>query len=226
MGYVQRIELPGGQVVYARVSPGAAYGEDDEDVGVRDTVAARVEELGELIRGVGSSVLDAAAAVAPDEAALTFGVELTAKPGKVVAILAEGEAKASVQVTLTWRFGERGAPTRPGRDRAAAASDASESDTSATDSSATDSSATDSSATDSSEAAGTSASRTPAPEAAVVHDPAAGTAPAPAAAPNPAPPPAPVPAQAPEPPLPPAPPVTPPPPPPARPPAPPNEPHA
>ncbi|MFE0104010.1 CU044_2847 family protein [Streptomyces sp. NPDC059009] len=103
-GHVQRIELPGGQIVYARVSTGTGAGEDDEDVGVLETAVAKVEELGELIRRVGGSVLDAASAVAPDEASITFGVELSAKSGKVLAVLAEGEAKASVQVQLTWQF--------------------------------------------------------------------------------------------------------------------------
>lgn len=34
---------------------------------------------------------------------MTFGVELSAKPGKAVALLADGEAKANLSVTLTWR---------------------------------------------------------------------------------------------------------------------------
>ncbi|MBM7171928.1 hypothetical protein JQK87_26740 [Streptomyces sp. G44] len=112
-GHVQRIELPGGRTVYARVGVAGGHGEDDEDVGVLDTAAAKVEELGELIRGVGGSVLDAAAAVRPDEASVTFGVELTARPGKVIAVLADGEAKASVQVTLTWQLDRHDAQGRP-----------------------------------------------------------------------------------------------------------------
>ncbi|WP_306336778.1 CU044_2847 family protein [Streptomyces sp. KL118A] len=106
-GHVQQIELPDGKIVHARIGASGAHGEDDEDVGVLDTAVARVEELGELIRGVGASVLDAAAAAKPDEASVTFGVELSAKPGKVIAVLAEGEAKASVQVTLTWQLERR-----------------------------------------------------------------------------------------------------------------------
>ncbi|MFF8654702.1 CU044_2847 family protein [Streptomyces huasconensis] len=112
-GHVQRIELPGGETVYARIGTAGGHGEDDEDVGVLDTAAAKVEELGQLIRGVGRSVLDAAAAVRPDEASVTFGVELSAKPGKVIAVLADGEAKASVQVTLTWQLDRQAAQGRP-----------------------------------------------------------------------------------------------------------------
>jgi hypothetical protein len=103
MSHIREIELPDGTVVLARLSTSGGYGADDRDVGVLDAAAAKVEQLGELIAAVGSSVLGAARAVRPDEAAVTFGVELTAKSGKALAVLADGEAKASVQVTLTWR---------------------------------------------------------------------------------------------------------------------------
>ncbi|MGW0531607.1 CU044_2847 family protein [Streptomyces sp. NPDC003032] len=123
-GHVQRIELPGGKTVYARIGAVGGHGEDDEDVGVLDSAVAKVEELGELIRGVGGTVLDAAAAARPDEASVTFGVELSAKPGKVIAVLAEGEAKASVQVTLTWQLnGHAATPDVPPAAHGAAAPD-------------------------------------------------------------------------------------------------------
>ncbi|MER5768489.1 CU044_2847 family protein [Streptomyces sp. NPDC001985] len=111
-GHVQRIELPGGAVVHARLTPaGGGYGEDDEDVGVAERAAARVRQLDELIRGVGAAVLDAASAAGPDEASVSFGIELTAKSGAVLAVLAAGETKASVHVTLVWR--RPGTPAAP-----------------------------------------------------------------------------------------------------------------
>lgn len=89
----------------ARLStPGGGYGEDDEDVGFVENATAKVQQLQQLITQVGASVLDAAAAARPDEASVTFGVELTAKSGVALAVLAAGEAKASVQVTLTWQL--------------------------------------------------------------------------------------------------------------------------
>ncbi|TQK51926.1 hypothetical protein FBY35_2348 [Streptomyces sp. SLBN-118] len=104
-GRVQRIELPGGAVVLARLSTdGGGYGEDDEDVGFVENATAKVQQLQQLITEVGASVLDAAAAAKPDEASVSFGVELTAKSGVALAVLAAGEAKASVQVTLTWQL--------------------------------------------------------------------------------------------------------------------------
>ncbi|MGW7025007.1 CU044_2847 family protein [Streptomyces decoyicus] len=110
----QRIELPDGTEVWARVSrldaPGLD-GPDDmdgtngefEDVGAWDALGARVEGLREVIGGVAASVRRATERVAPHETSVTFGVELSAKPGKAVALLADGEAKANLSVTLTWR---------------------------------------------------------------------------------------------------------------------------
>ncbi|GLF94607.1 CU044_2847 family protein [Streptomyces yaizuensis] len=116
-GRVQRIELPGGAVVHARLSQGSGgYGEyaaDDEDVGFVESATARVRQLEELIGAVGSSVLAAAAAAGPDEASVSFGIELTAKSGAALAVLAAGEARASVQVTLTWRRGGPPPAERP-----------------------------------------------------------------------------------------------------------------
>ncbi|MFG3118557.1 CU044_2847 family protein [Streptomyces sp. NPDC048197] len=137
----QRIELPDGTEVWARVSrldaPGLdgtdpLHGDVDgdgdfEDVGAWDALGARVEGLREVIGGVAASVRQATARVAPHETSVTFGVELSAKPGKAVALLADGEAKTNLSVTLTWRQdrqdrqdrqGEQGEQDRQGeRDR-------------------------------------------------------------------------------------------------------------
>lgn len=91
--------------MHARLSPSdGGYGDDDEDVGFVENATAKVRRLQELITGVGSSVLAAAAAAGPDEAAVSFGIELTHKSGAALAVLASGETKASVHVTLTWRL--------------------------------------------------------------------------------------------------------------------------
>ncbi|MFH0520863.1 CU044_2847 family protein [Streptomyces sp. M41] len=107
---IQEIELPGGAKVLARVGVPAPEevpaGDDEfayEDVGALDHMAARVDQLGELVRGVGGAVLDAARAARPDEVSATFGVELVLKSGKAVALLADGEAKAALSITLTWQ---------------------------------------------------------------------------------------------------------------------------
>ncbi|WP_326807535.1 hypothetical protein OG533_26015 [Streptomyces sp. NBC_01186] len=108
---IREITLPGGETVLARVhvlDDGEAPEETEEfqfdDVGTRDQLIARARQLNEVISGVGSAVLAAAQEAAPDEVSATFGVELAVKSGKALAaVLAEGEAKAAVSVTLTWR---------------------------------------------------------------------------------------------------------------------------
>jgi hypothetical protein len=108
----QRIELPDGTEVWARLTaldPPGSPGEDEyggyggyEDVGAVDQVVAKVEDLRELVSGVAASLRDAVAAAAPHEVSVEFGVELAVKSGRIVSVLAEGEARASIAVTLTW----------------------------------------------------------------------------------------------------------------------------
>ncbi|MGP8299158.1 CU044_2847 family protein [Streptomyces inhibens] len=128
----QRIELPDGTEVWARVSrldapgldgaddPDGTADGDFEDVGAWDALGARVEGLREVIGGVADSVRQATERVAPHETSVTFGVELSAKPGKAVALLADGEAKANLSITLTWRSERAGSsPEEPRRANAA-----------------------------------------------------------------------------------------------------------
>ncbi|WP_245979568.1 CU044_2847 family protein [Streptomyces diacarni] len=107
---IREITLPGGETLLAQVRvldedevpPGADEFQYD-DVGTRDQLIARAQQLNEVISGVGSAVLRAARQASPDEVSATFGVELAVKSGKALAaVLADGEAKASVSVTLTW----------------------------------------------------------------------------------------------------------------------------
>ncbi|MFE2430207.1 CU044_2847 family protein [Streptomyces sp. NPDC059373] len=105
------MQLPGGADVLARVTVldeyetagvDREYGEY-EDVSVLDAVAARVEGLKDLVTGVGEALHRAARAAAPDEVSATFGIEIGLKSGVALALLADGEAKTSIEVTLTWR---------------------------------------------------------------------------------------------------------------------------
>ncbi|MGC4981415.1 MULTISPECIES: CU044_2847 family protein [unclassified Streptomyces] len=104
---IARIEMPDGTPVWARIS-GADELEDPggelslTDVGFAERVEAQVESLHAVITGVARSLAAPLRAVRPDEVSVEFGIELTAKAGKVVGLLADGEAKAGITVTLTW----------------------------------------------------------------------------------------------------------------------------
>ncbi|MGW7379595.1 CU044_2847 family protein [Streptomyces sp. NPDC054794] len=128
MGYevtrVARVELPDGTPVWARISgaeelavpPGElSY----TDTGFAERVEASVESLHSLVTGVARSLAEPLRAVRPDEVSVEFGIELTAKAGKVVGLLADGEAKAGITVTLTWNGGGPPDPD-PGADTDAA----------------------------------------------------------------------------------------------------------
>ncbi|MFF6824234.1 CU044_2847 family protein [Streptomyces longwoodensis] len=111
---VARIALPDGTPVWARIS-----GTDElaappgqlsfSDTGFTERVEASVESLHALVTGVAHSLAEPLRAVRPDEVSVEFGIELTAKAGKVVGLLADGEAKAGITVTLTWN----GSPPHP-----------------------------------------------------------------------------------------------------------------
>ncbi|MFI1470804.1 CU044_2847 family protein [Streptomyces wuyuanensis] len=112
---VTRIVLPDGTPVWARISgageperpgPGGEPGGlPYSDTGFAEQAQARMESLHGVVTGVARSLAGPLRAVRPDEVSVEFGIELTAKAGKVVGLLADGEAKGAIKVTLTWNGG-------------------------------------------------------------------------------------------------------------------------
>ncbi|MEU5334411.1 CU044_2847 family protein [Streptomyces asoensis] len=107
---VARIALPDGTPVWARISGAGELAAPPgrlsySDTGFAERVEASVESLHALVTGVARSLAEPLRAVRPDEVSVEFGIELTAKAGKVVGLLADGEAKAGITVTLTWNSG-------------------------------------------------------------------------------------------------------------------------
>ncbi|RPK76871.1 MULTISPECIES: CU044_2847 family protein [unclassified Streptomyces] len=121
---ITRIEMPDGTEVWARISgaeelaqPGSGPSFTDIGAGnIADRVQARVESLQGVVTSVARSLAEPLRSVRPDEVSVEFGIELTAKSGKVVGLLADGEAKGSIKVTLTWNGG--GPPLDPPADPA------------------------------------------------------------------------------------------------------------
>ncbi|WP_371630552.1 CU044_2847 family protein [Streptomyces sp. NBC_00341] len=118
---ITRIEMPDGTPVWARISgaeeldgPAAGSGPTYTDTGfgdIADQVQARVESLHSVVTSVARSLAVPLRAVRPDEVSVEFGIELTAKSGRIVGLLADGEAKGAIKVTLTWNGG--GPPVDP-----------------------------------------------------------------------------------------------------------------
>lgn len=118
---ITRIEMPDGTPVWARISgaeeldgPAPGSGPTYTDTGfgdIADQVQARVESLQGVVTSVARSLAVPLRAVRPDEVSVEFGIELTAKSGRIVGLLADGEAKGAIKVTLTWNGG--GPPVDP-----------------------------------------------------------------------------------------------------------------
>lgn len=118
---ITRIEMPDGTPVWARISgaeeldgPAPGSGPTYTDTGfgdIADQVQARVESLHSVVTSVARSLAVPLRAVRPDEVSVEFGIELTAKSGRIVGLLADGEAKGAIKVTLTWSGG--GPPVDP-----------------------------------------------------------------------------------------------------------------
>ncbi|MFD3482435.1 CU044_2847 family protein [Streptomyces sp. NPDC058665] len=119
---VREVVLPGGEVILARVGVLREDNSGFDDVGAADRLRAGVTRVNEVIAAVGATVMDAARAAGPSEVSATFGIELAMKPGAAVAaVLADGEAKASISVTLTWQPGREPSAVPPGVPSASAA---------------------------------------------------------------------------------------------------------
>lgn len=102
MTHIERVEMPDGVVIYARVDE-TETAQTGVDVGLRDRF--RLDNLGPTIRSVASSVHRSVDGLKPDRVSVEFGLELSLDAGKVVAVLASGQAKASLKVTLDWNLG-------------------------------------------------------------------------------------------------------------------------
>ncbi|MDT0450966.1 CU044_2847 family protein [Streptomyces hesseae] len=118
---ITQVRLDDGTVVWARVTEAQELdgpknagpgGYEDEDAPYADSsyadsgaarrVAGMAGGLADTVRGVADSVRMGLAAARPDEVSVEFGIELSAKAGQVISLIADGESKASITVTLKW----------------------------------------------------------------------------------------------------------------------------
>jgi hypothetical protein len=91
--------MPDGGAVWARISQLDRI----RDTGAPDvTSALDVEGFSETIASVARSVQVGLAKLRPREVRVEFGVELAAKTGRVISVLAEAGATATIKVELTW----------------------------------------------------------------------------------------------------------------------------
>ncbi len=82
------------------------------EVGDRGPVAVAADRdpfsfdgVREAIEAVAGELSKAWERVRPDEAEVEFAVKVTAKSGKLTALIVEGGGEAALSVKLTWKFG-------------------------------------------------------------------------------------------------------------------------
>jgi len=108
-----QVTLPSGDPVWVSVGP--ADGEDSngqgggaQDVGFRDKAetvlqAAQLPGFAEAVRGVVTSVRQALDGCRPDDVTVDFGIQITARTGGALAVLAEAGGSAQLRVSVSWR---------------------------------------------------------------------------------------------------------------------------
>ena len=106
------MKLPNGDEIWVRVEatePAATDGQaaGPVDVGLAQRIAPsvdalRLEGFEETVRGVITSVRQALDEHRPDSLAVEFGIEIAARSGNLLSVLAEVGATAQIRVTASW----------------------------------------------------------------------------------------------------------------------------
>jgi hypothetical protein len=87
-------------------------GDDREQDVSAFTEALRFDDLAESVSKIASAMTDALRRAAPDEAEVTFGVDVAVKSGKLTSMIVEGDATAAFQIRLLWKKSAEGAPEK------------------------------------------------------------------------------------------------------------------
>ena len=104
--------LPSGDTIWVRLrgaGPAAAseHAAGAADAGLGERISSAAEALylpgfSETIRGIVTSVRQAIDEHRPDSLTVEFAIEITARTGAVLSVLAEGGGTAQVKVTASW----------------------------------------------------------------------------------------------------------------------------
>lgn len=120
-----RVMLPSGDLIWVRAQAGQAAASDEAsgpvDVGLGQRIAPtaealRLPEFTQTIRGVVTSVRQALDEHQPDSLTVEFGIDIVAKAGAVLSVLAEVGANAHVTVTASWDRRNIAAPPPAGHE--------------------------------------------------------------------------------------------------------------
>jgi hypothetical protein len=109
---IAEVTLPSGDSIWVRVEAAEPVATDGRaagaaDVGLVQRIAPpgevlRLEGFAETVRGVITSVRQALDEHRPDSLAVEFGIEIAARAGGLLSVLAEVGATAQIRVTASW----------------------------------------------------------------------------------------------------------------------------
>jgi hypothetical protein len=98
---VVEVTLPGGQSMLAQVHATDPVATGPHDVGLREQLS--FVGVTDTLREIGEAVVAALGQVCPERASVEFGLDLAVKSGKLTGLLVEGDAVATLKVTLEWQ---------------------------------------------------------------------------------------------------------------------------
>jgi hypothetical protein len=97
---VVEVVLPNKSVALVRATDLDEGGQVAEKVGWKD--AFDLQGLSGTLEGIAQAVRSGLVKVTPSKTTVELGIELAVKNGKLTGLIVEGDAKASLKVTLEW----------------------------------------------------------------------------------------------------------------------------
>lgn len=97
---VVEVTLPNGATALVRATDLDADAQVAQKVGRNDILS--FEGVSETLEGIAQAVRSGLAKAAPSKTTVELGIDLAVKSGKLTSLVVEGDAAASLRVTLEW----------------------------------------------------------------------------------------------------------------------------
>jgi hypothetical protein len=92
--------MPDGKTIAMQVT--AISGPVQYETRVGTNLPHNFSEVMDSLESISRTIYDVVQKVAPKKASVEFGIEIAAEPGKLTALLVQGEGKASLKIKLEW----------------------------------------------------------------------------------------------------------------------------
>ena len=112
MGGIRAIELPNGQIIWARI---ASDGPSDTAGGTLASVLDSAELL-KSVSGIAETIHDSLVPLIPDSVGVEFGIEFSIRAGRLIGVLADVGGSSSLRISLSWERSSSAAPVLAAKD--------------------------------------------------------------------------------------------------------------